>query len=174
VPLILNTQTGNDLLQFHCIYEEEFATCKRDAKFNSLWQYKAKLQAKAYSIDYVDALPTADKLTKPIVLPDAANPLPRFVEPGDSSPKPEPTEFDAQPDDEHKDNANQPSVETTTPSAPAPERDTPTNANEATTRSRRMVQKPYYFSDYFAHSAFSAYLHTFSPQQQTEDALHLL
>jgi hypothetical protein len=30
VPLILNTETGNVSPQFHCIYDEEFATCKRD------------------------------------------------------------------------------------------------------------------------------------------------
>jgi hypothetical protein len=105
VPLILNTQSGNVSPQFHCIYDEEFATCKRDAKFNSLWQYKAKLQSKTFSVDHVDALPTADKLTKPIVLPDAADPLPRFVEPWDSSPELEPTGLDNHPD-KHDDAAN--------------------------------------------------------------------
>jgi hypothetical protein len=173
VPLILNTQSGNFSPQFHCIYDEEFATCKQDAKSNSLWQYKAKLQSKAFSVDHVDALPTADKLTKSIVLPDAADPLPRFVEPWDSSPEPEPTEFDTQPD-KHGNAANQPSVETTTRPASAPERDTPTDVDKTATRSGRTVRKPYYFSDYLAHSAFSTYLHTFSLQQQTEDALHLL
>ena len=44
VPLILNTQSGNVSPQFHCIYDDEFNTCRRDAKFTSLWQYKAKLQ----------------------------------------------------------------------------------------------------------------------------------
>ena len=43
VPLVLNTQTGNVSPQFHCIYDDDFSTCKRDAKFESLWQYKAKL-----------------------------------------------------------------------------------------------------------------------------------
>jgi hypothetical protein len=31
VPLILNTQTGNVLPQFHCIYDNEFHTCQHDA-----------------------------------------------------------------------------------------------------------------------------------------------
>jgi hypothetical protein len=44
VPLVLNTQTGNVLPQFHCIYDNEFYTCAHDAKFQSLWQSKAKLQ----------------------------------------------------------------------------------------------------------------------------------
>lgn len=43
VPLVLNTQTGHVTPQFHCIYDDAFATCKRDAKFQSLWQFKAKL-----------------------------------------------------------------------------------------------------------------------------------
>ena len=43
VPLILNTQTGSVSPQFHCVYDDEFATCKRDANFTSQWQYKAKL-----------------------------------------------------------------------------------------------------------------------------------
>ena len=43
VPLILNTQSGNVSPQFHSIYDDDFATCEKDAKFESLWQYKAKL-----------------------------------------------------------------------------------------------------------------------------------
>lgn len=44
VPLVLNTQTGLVSPQFHCIFDNEFDTCKRDAKFISLWQLKSKLQ----------------------------------------------------------------------------------------------------------------------------------
>jgi hypothetical protein len=43
VPLVLNTQTGNVVPQFHCIYDNEFTTCRRSARFESLWQMKAKL-----------------------------------------------------------------------------------------------------------------------------------
>ena len=50
VPLILNTNTANVSPQFHCIYDDEFATCKRDAKFKSLWQTKARLRFNSTSI----------------------------------------------------------------------------------------------------------------------------
>ena len=43
VPLILNTRTGNVTPQFHCLYDDDFDTCKRDTKFISLWQHKAKV-----------------------------------------------------------------------------------------------------------------------------------
>ena len=43
VPLVLNTSIGNVSPQFHCLYDDEFATCKRDAKINSVWQAKSKL-----------------------------------------------------------------------------------------------------------------------------------
>ena len=40
VTLVLNTQMGNVSPQFHYIYDDDFATCKRDARFTSLWQHK--------------------------------------------------------------------------------------------------------------------------------------
>lgn len=43
VPLVLNTRTGLVSPQFHCIYDDAFDTCRNDAKFESLWQHKAKL-----------------------------------------------------------------------------------------------------------------------------------
>lgn len=60
VPLVLNTQTGNVAPQFHCIYDDQFATCKRDAKFVSLWQAKSKLAAAPVlgTIPRVDIQPT--------------------------------------------------------------------------------------------------------------------
>ena len=36
VPLVLNTRTANVTPQFHCLYNNEFATCQRDPKFQSL------------------------------------------------------------------------------------------------------------------------------------------
>ena len=36
---------GNVSPQFHCIYDDEFQTCKRDLKFILEWQNRAKLQA---------------------------------------------------------------------------------------------------------------------------------
>jgi hypothetical protein len=58
VPLILNTQSGNVSPQFHCIYDDDFSICKRDAKFQSLCQFKAKLQSKPVALERIDALPT--------------------------------------------------------------------------------------------------------------------
>ena len=65
VPLVLNTQTGLVSPQFHCIYDNEFDTCKRDAKFISLWQFKAKLQLRPNksTVDRVDVLPTQNQPT---------------------------------------------------------------------------------------------------------------
>lgn len=45
VPLVLNTQTGLVSPQFHVIYDDNFDTVIRDRLFESLWQYKAKLQS---------------------------------------------------------------------------------------------------------------------------------
>ena len=42
VPLVLKTSSGNVSPQFHCIYDDAFTTCRRDFKFNSIWQTKAK------------------------------------------------------------------------------------------------------------------------------------
>ncbi len=47
VPLILNTQTGLVSPQFHVIYDDNFDTVIRDRHFESLWQYKAKLQSQS-------------------------------------------------------------------------------------------------------------------------------
>ena len=33
IPLVLNTQTGNVSPKFHCVYDNEFDTCKRGANF---------------------------------------------------------------------------------------------------------------------------------------------
>ena len=44
VPLVLNTNTANVSPQFHCLYDDEFASCHNDPKFISLWQHKAKLK----------------------------------------------------------------------------------------------------------------------------------
>ena len=43
VPLVLNARTGLVSPQFHCTYDDAFDTCQNDAKFESLWQRKAKL-----------------------------------------------------------------------------------------------------------------------------------
>jgi hypothetical protein len=88
VPLVLNMQTGSASPQIYSIYENEFSNCKCDAKFKSLWQFKAKLQEKPTSPNRVDILPTK---TPPIItlpmqetnvnpLPASTNLLSRFIE----------------------------------------------------------------------------------------------
>ena len=63
VPLILNTQSGNVSPQFHTIFDDNFSTCKRDAKFKSLWQLKAKLQDhrvhESQEVSRIDVVPTS-------------------------------------------------------------------------------------------------------------------
>ena len=65
VPLVLNSQTGLVSPQFHLIYDDNFDTVKRDAKFQSLWQVKAKIQTYEQSRRAQDLLPTfSDRQTQ--------------------------------------------------------------------------------------------------------------
>ena len=80
VPLVLNTQSGNVSPQFHCIYDDNFNTCKRDAKFQSLWQSKAKFQTVPRVTYTVDVLPTSASDSESD-LPEPSDPLARFVVP---------------------------------------------------------------------------------------------
>jgi hypothetical protein len=89
LPLVLNTQSGSVYPQFHCIYDDEFATCKRDAKFTSLWQFKVQFQSKPAATDRTDVLPTLapgryeqHNINMP-VLPPAVAPIDQFVKPWD-------------------------------------------------------------------------------------------
>ena len=86
VPLILNTQTGNVSPQFHCIYDDDFDTCKRDAKFVSLWQAKAQIQSKPHTntkfLDILSTQSTRDS-TGGTQLPDAAPPPPELTIPSE-------------------------------------------------------------------------------------------
>ena len=62
-PLVLNSQTGNVSPQFHCSFYPDFNTYKRDVKFQSIWQHKAKL--------HTDSKPTPSEPspTKPNTAP---------------------------------------------------------------------------------------------------------
>ena len=44
VPLILSTQTGLVSPQFHCVFDDNFDTVKREQADTSLWKIKAHLQ----------------------------------------------------------------------------------------------------------------------------------
>ena len=72
IPLILNTQTGLVSPQFHLIYDDDFDTVKRDVKFKSLWQIKARLQTRTQNNQSQDFLPTfSDRHTQNYSPPQA-------------------------------------------------------------------------------------------------------
>ena len=73
VSLVLNTQTGNVTPQFHCIHDDAFDTCRRDAKFSSLWQHKAQLRPSSPSLFPTTSLPTTPT---PLSVPSPAPPPP--------------------------------------------------------------------------------------------------
>ena len=58
VPLVLNTQTGHVSPQFHVIYDDNFETVRKDAKFESVWQEKLKLNLAKRDLPTQDILPT--------------------------------------------------------------------------------------------------------------------
>ena len=58
VPLVLNTQTGHVSPQFHVVYDDNFVTVKKDAKFESLWQKKLQLEIAKRDLPSQDVLPT--------------------------------------------------------------------------------------------------------------------
>ena len=88
VPLVLNTSTACVSPQFHCLYDDEFATCKQDVKFRSYWQYKAKLKEGNQSLielltnNSTDSLPSPQNFEPPkIDLPIIFNPPSVTAEP---------------------------------------------------------------------------------------------
>ena len=83
--LILNTQTGNVSPKSHCVYDDEFATCKQDAKFTSLWKHKSKLKYQPQTETVIDVLPTQQD-SQQYQLTGAPDPLPIFVELCNSQP----------------------------------------------------------------------------------------
>ena len=84
VPLVLNTRTAHVTPQFHCLYDDEFATCKRDPKFQSLWQYKAKVLNDSnknmnQTTSLKNQIPSLQPLHHPLPLPSS---LPsNFIQP---------------------------------------------------------------------------------------------
>ena len=153
VPLVLNTQTGNVAPQFHCIYDDEFSTCKRDANFTSQWQHKAKFANSPMrsTVERILQSPTVQHET-PIQMferPDIDPPPSRLTEQITNS------EITNEPQD--TDSLDAPSIEdlrdsdvplaaptTSTIPTPSPVNDSPTLAEDAaplrTTRSGRTVK----------------------------------
>ena len=162
VPLVLNTQSGNVSPQFHCIYDDDFATCKRDAKFDSLWQFKAKLQSRPNNDNFdVPILPTTVVNESAASLPPAAPPLPIFITPWEPPSEP----MDNSIADSTTPEQSRPMATPPAPILPVPP------PPEVITRSGRRVRKPQYFSDMHANSTF---LHTFSPKVDHSDPISVL
>jgi hypothetical protein len=179
VPLVLNTQTGNISSQFHCIYDDDFSTCKCDAKFKSLWQYKAKLQSKLATTDMTDQLPTTVSHpyekhgTSTPSLPLAADPVPRFigsvpcfVELWD-----QPTQADDNPP--NLEDANEPPIDKPTEDPVEAIEEPADEPLATTTRSGRRVM-PRKRPIATGYLAVAAYLNTFSPLPADASALQLL
>ena len=157
VPLILNTTTACVSPQFHCLYDDDFATCKTDIKFRSFWQYKAKLR---------DANPSLiDLITDPH---DFSLPLPCQFDPPPVTHIPPifQQEFSSP-------SSNPPSTPLATPMLPDPSPPQPilepTILPVKTTRSGRNVVKAARF-DETPLSSLMAYLSTFSPSSHDSDA----
>ena len=82
VPLVLNTRSGNVSPQFHCIYDDDFATCKRDADSNSQWQIKAKLQSSPTLNENFDiSISPTTNHPSPSILPPTVPFFPSFTTP---------------------------------------------------------------------------------------------
>lgn len=180
VPLVLNTRSGNVSPQFHCIYDDAFDTCKRDSKFESDWQYKAKLQSRPFAnIPVIDILPTVPipMNTASPNLPNAAVPSPRFVTPW--NPIDSPTAHDSHDSNPSSDNdfdssnpVNEPATTETPPAVttPPPPVDEPSPAPYVT-RSGRTTRVKKFFDEIHANAAF---LWTFSPCTPSESDQPLL
>ena len=76
----MNTRTGNVFPQFHCLYNDDFATCERSIKFESHWQHKAKLASRNHINNDILVMPTLLGSTTVKKLPEAISPLQQFVD----------------------------------------------------------------------------------------------
>ena len=158
VLLILNTKTANVTPQFHCLYDDAFATCKTDAKFSSVWQIKANLKVVPLSIH--DLIDKGIPLPQPTPISIETPNLPlAFIDPWDTestSTSPEEIDFFISDADIPPPLPEPPTVTFAEPAPPSPPPVEPT-----ITRSGRTIRKPSRFSMYalavlFAHTATSS------------------
>ena len=190
VPLVLNTQTGNVSPQFHCLYDDAFDTCRRDAKFQSLWQLKAKLHLDARKPNNGSKLasptgslpnpaskegvgPIAPRLVTPWDIPLLSPSVPQSIINSlpDPDPDPEPPDTNITPASEGAAPSIIPPTEGAASVTPHQNNPQTEGANHTpptvTTRSGRRVipSRRIYNADHYVpglHAA-AAYLSTFSP-----------
>lgn len=157
VPLILNTQTANVTPQFHCIYDDEFATCRRDAQFKSLWQQKGRVSARVPS-----STPSMDhsilNLRNHPVDVDSKNISQRFVHSWET-----PLQQPIDEEDSTKDDSTKQVVDKETTS----DRVSLTNSPDRT-RYGRKVKPP---ERYDPSQSMCAFISTFNPETRTEEQL---
>jgi len=186
VPLILNTQSGMVSPQFHAIYDDNFDTVKRDAKFVSLWQSKSKLQSASVHDTATDMLPTQ---TTESELPIPGLPrqvIPSLFQTPWSSPPATDQTADTNDDDSHPDSEPLPGGSSDAPPDPNSGSTLPNPASgsfapsdappvvETTTRSGR-ISRPARRYDSRAF-ALQSFIDTFSPSKvlSSPDDLELL
>ena len=175
VPLVLNTSSGNVSPQFHCIYDDEFATCRRDVKFQSVWQAKARLSSDDLSTiikpplihlpTTVDFTPDIQHCSSP---PTHTSTLPSAFQHqwdpvSDTSDDTIPA-----PDIDIQDAPQPPDLFEALPLPEIPDDTLPVR----TTRTGRVIRAPQKFAD-TAHSSIHAFLSTFCPPPSSAD-VHLL
>ena len=158
VPLVLNTSTGMVTPQFHCLYDDEFATCKADTKFRSLWQHKARVNhdkvkvQKGIKVPYQSFIPI-QHMNQPTQDNDSLPP--NFIHPWESTgTQNEPT---ASSEASHQKDAS---------SVHQNEKDD----NKTTTRSGRVIRSP----DRLTYSAVMSFISTFSPPLDEDVSQQLL
>ena len=176
VPLILNTTTGNVTPQFHCIYDNEFSTCRTDAKFTSAWQIKAKIKEVPPSIkalvDQGIRLPNIQqsKFDIPDKIPDS------LTYPWDNEEEDVPTTVDQdqhpEPIAPYESTENEGAKIQTVETEGAhfqedKEIEQPHSVTPVTTRSGRTIRKATRFAD-SALSSLLAYTNTYSPSAPTD------
>ena len=174
IPLVLNTSSGNMSPQFHCLYDDGFATCRCDAKFNSIWKTKAKLDRPSKSIvDLSSPTPhtSSTPIQSPLVLPSQHHIHPPVTTLN------LPSEFHHSWDHIHSDDStsNKPATELVlpveTPCLPPPPPlvlPPPPPQPSQTTRLRHTIQAPRRFAD-STHSSLLAYTATFTPSVQANE-----
>jgi hypothetical protein len=169
VPLVLNTQTGLVSPQFHSIYDDSFDTCKKDMKFESLWQRKAKLQTAADLKLGVGgskgASSTSNKNISPTLSealddsPPAVPPPPRFVVPWDAEIPDQVDTENSAPDEQVNDQVEVPTVplvvEPTIPELPSDPIYEQASSATTTRSGRRVTPNRFIYNEQHAHAAYT-------------------